>query len=357
VNDQLCHNVARSREPLLLTLILALAASTAAPVVIDAGHLVRVRIVARAPIIDNEAIAAVLVDPIYVRDRVAVAAGAGLRGRVEPRGAASTRDTVAAAAGGDLTPPLGARVHFDQLEPSSQAAIHIVATATVAADDPPPSTSEWAKDYLLTQLPYHRRYVHRGAVLTMTFVEPVTIDRVPELASPMSGAVPARLLTALDSSAAAVGDTVRVALLAPLRGSDGAVTTPEGTVVTGTVTRVSRAKAFGRGGRIDLRVDAGSSSTARSDPPIRFIWPPLAALALVSARDPATPGQSTFWGRAGAGWSGFLVIGAAVAQVSEPVALGLGAWGLVHTTWINVLRKGRDVVMPADSIVLLSPGT
>jgi hypothetical protein len=341
----------------MLTLLLALATSTATPVVVDAGHPVRVRIVARAPIIDNEEVAAVLVDPLYVRDRVAVAAGAALHGRVEPRRAASTRDTVAAVSGGDLTPPFGARLHFDQLEPAGQSAIRIAATATVAADDPPPSTSEWAKDYLLTQLPYHRRYVHRGAMLTMTFVEPVTIDRVPELASAATGAVPARLLTPLDSSTASVGDAVRVALLAPLQGPDGAVTSPEGTVVTGTVTRVSRAKAFGRGGRIDLRVDAGSSSASRSDPPIRFIWPPLAAWALVGARDPATPDQSTFWGRSGAGWSGFLVIGAALAQISEPVALGLGAWGLVHTTWINVLRKGRDVVLPADSIVLLSSGT
>jgi hypothetical protein len=351
-----CATMARLRKELLmLSFVLALAAA-AAPVVVDAGHPVRIRIVARAPIIDDEPIAAVVVDPIYVRDRMVVAAGTNVTGRVEPRRSASTRETAAAVAGGDLTPPFGARLHFDRLSTGADPPVRIAATAIVAADDPAPSTGEWAKDYLLTQLPYHRRYVHGGALLTMTFVEPVAIDRLPTAAPPTAAAVPARLLTTLDSASASVGDAVRVALLAPLRGPDGAVALAEGSVVTGTVTRVSHARAFGRGGRIDIHVDAGVASASRSDPPIRFIWPPLAALALLGARDPASADQSTFWGRAGAGWSGFLVVGALVAQTAEPVALGLGAWGLVHTTWINVLRKGHDVVLSADSVVLLTPG-
>jgi hypothetical protein len=354
--------MSRAREALLETrlmvgLILALATSTAPPVTIDAGHPARIRIAARAPIIDDEPIAALVIDPIYVRDQMVVAAGTKVTGRVEPRRSASTRETVAAVAGGDLTPPFGARLYFDRLSTGEDPPVRIAAAAVVAPDDPAPSTGEWAKDYLLTQLPYHRRYVHGGAVLTMTFVEPVAIERMPTAAPPTAAAVPARLLTTLDSASASVGDAVRVALLAPLRGPDGAVTLPEGSIVVGTVTHVSHARAFGRGGRIDIHVDAGIASARRSDPPIRFIWPPLAALALLGARDPATADQSTFWGRAGAGWSGFLVVGALVAQTAEPVALGLGAWGLVHTTWINVLRKGRDVVLRADSVVLLTPGT
>ncbi|HET9763513.1 MAG TPA: hypothetical protein VFR50_08365, partial [Casimicrobiaceae bacterium] len=134
----------------------------------------------------------------------------------------------------------------------------------------------------------------------------------------------------------------------------GEVIAPEGAVVNGTVTEVLRARAFGRGGRVALRLDDFSTAETRAEPSIRFIWPPLAALALVGARDPASADQSTFLGRAGAGWSGFLVIGAAIAQISEPVALGFGGWGLAHSTWINVLRKGREVVLPANSIVLLT---
>ena len=348
--------------------------AAAAAATIDAGRPVRVRVTARVALVDDRPIVATVVDPIYVHDSIVVAAGATVEGRLQTFRGAATREQAAAMAGGDLTPPIGARVRFETLTPPGELPIRIIATAPIDVDEVAPTTGEWVKDYLLTQLPFHRRYAHRGAVLTMTFVEPVSrvgaiqvparcqpgaiqvpakcqpgASQVPGTAAP----VPARLLTPLDTATASVGDAVQVQLMAPLPDADGE-TSGAGTIVTGTVIAVSRARAFGHGGRVTVRFDGRSTAMARSDPPIRFIWPPLATLALLSARDPSTPGQSTFFGRAGAGWSGFLVIGAAVAQISEPVAIGFGVWGLVHTTWINVLRKGRDVVLPADSIVLLS---
>jgi len=344
---------------MLLSLCLAAAAvacstAPAPPVVIDAGHPVRIRVVKRAPIVDGEPLTATLVDPIFVRDRLVVPAGATVSGYLEKLHAKTTREQVAAMAGGDLTPAIGARVRFDSMTLPHEPPAHIVAVTTIDADEPAPSTGEWVKDYLWTQLPYHRRYAHRGAILTMTFVEPVPIAE-PASAPPLeTRGVPARLLTTLDTNSAAVGDTVRAALLAPVRGGDGGLIAAEGTIVNGTVTAVARGRAFNRGARVTMRLDSFAMTQSRGDPPIRFIWPPLAALALVGARDPSDPNASTFWGRSGAGWSGFLVIGALVAQVSEPVALGLGAWGLIHSTWINVLRRGPDVVLPADSIVLLT---
>ena len=337
----------------LIVAAAALAVSPAAPVTIDAGRPVRVRTDVRVAIADDRAITATVVDPIYVRDRVVVAAGGTVQGHLETFHAASTRDQVAAMAGGDLTPAIGARIRFETLTPSGGAPMRIAATAIVNVDEPAPTTGEWMKDYLLTQLPFHRRYVHRGAILTMTFVEPLLVAGEPMGSSPAHSEVPVRLLTRLDTATASVGDVVEAQLMAPIHDADGGTTAVEGTIVTGTVTKVARGRAFGRGGHVTVRFDGLSTTMARSDPPIRFIWPPLATLALLGARDPSAPDQSTFWGRAGAGWSGFLVIGAAVAQISEPVAMGFGVWGLVHATWINVLRRGHDVVLPADSIVLL----
>ena len=339
--------------------VAVLLTSSATPTVIEAGHLVRVRVDARTPILDGELLTATLVDSIYVRDRIVVASGATVSGRLEKVRGKTTREQAAAMAGGDLTPAIGARVHFDFLTPANAPPVPISAAAVIDVDEPAPTTGEWVKDYLLTQLPYHRRYAHRGAVLTMTFVEPASIAEAampaPPAVSPAARTVPARLLTAIDTASASAGDTVRAALLAPVRAADGTIAAPEGTIVSGTVASVSRGRAFDRGGRVTIRLDQFSATESRGDPPIRFIWPPLATLALVGARDPASPDQSTFWGRSGAGWSGFLVVGALVAQVSESTAIGFGVWGLVHSTWINVLRRGRDVVLPADSIVLLIP--
>jgi hypothetical protein len=334
--------------------LLALATSSGPPALVEAGHPVRIRITARTRIVDGQTVTAVLVDPIYVHDRVAVSAGATVSGHLETLPGRRSREHVDAVAGGDLTPAVGARVHFDQLILPDDSPIPIAAVAAVDVDEPAPTTGEWVKDYLLTQLPYHPRYVHHGAVLTMTLVEPVTVAHTPEAQPDMPRGVPARLLTAVDTASAAAGDTVRAALLAPVRDADGHVIAPEGTIVTGSVTAVSHARLFGRGGHVTIKLDRLATTASRSENAIRFMWPPLATLALLGARDPADPNASTFWGRSGAGWSGFLVIGALVAQVSEPVALGLGVWGLAHTTWINVVRKGRDVVLPADSIVLLT---
>ena len=331
----------------------ALAVSLAAPNIVDAGRPVRIRVTARVPIVDGGTIAATLLDPIYGRDRVLVAAGAAIAGHLETVRGVASRDHASAVAGGDFTPATGARVHFDAMTPVGEAPLTIAATASIDIDEPASRRREWLKDYILGQLPYHRRYVHADSVITMTFVEPVTIARLPATSPNDNGIVAARLLTPVDSATTRVGDAVQAALLAPTRTIDGG-SAPEGTVITGRVTAVSPAHAFGRGGRIEIRVDDLSSAITRRDPPVRFIWPPLALVALVGARDPDVPDQSTFFGRAGAGWSGFLAIGAAIAQVSEPVALGFGAWGLAHSTWVNVLRKGRDVVLPVNSIVLLS---
>src|SRR5581483_9698668 len=72
--------------------------------------------------------------------------------------------------------------------------------------------------------------------------------------------IPARLLTPLDSATAVVGDRVDLQLLAPARGADGRVTAPEGARVTGHVAAVSRARAFARGGRVTVRLDALQTS-------------------------------------------------------------------------------------------------
>ncbi len=352
----------RRKEPLMFPLLgaAALAAglitSSDGAATIEAGRPARVRVNARVAIVDGRTVAATLLDPIYTRERVVVSAGASVSGRIE-RMPIGSRARVAAGAGGDLTPPAAARVRFDTLTTAAGTSARIAAVAAVDVDEPAAAFGEWVKDYALSQLPYHRRYLHAKAVLTMTFVEPATLAPEAEEAHAGDRVVAARLITPIDTVSARPGDRVLAALLEPMRGADGSAIAIEGTVVTGIVAAASRARAFGRGGRVAIRFDTFTSTGARSGTAVRFVWPPLAALALIGARDPSARDASTFFGRGGAGWSGFLAIGAAVAQISQPVALGFGAWGLAHSTWTNVVRRGRDVVLPANSIVLLSTGS
>src|SRR5579871_6071088 len=111
------------------SVVMATATSAASAAVIEAGRPVRVRVVDRTAIVEGRAIRATLVEPIYVRDRIVVAAGAVVSGRMARAGAASTRVRLAAMSGGDLTPPAGVGVRFDLLAPIDDAPVRIAATS------------------------------------------------------------------------------------------------------------------------------------------------------------------------------------------------------------------------------------
>jgi hypothetical protein len=48
------------------------------------------------------------------------------------------------------------------------------------------------------------------------------------------------------------------------------------------------------------------------------------------------------------------MIGGAIAQASAPLAIGFGSWGVARGLWINVFSKGHDVVVPANTLLVLT---
>jgi hypothetical protein len=96
----------------------------------------------------------------------------------------------------------------------------------------------------------------------------------------------------------------------------------------------------------------------------RFISPAVALVALGAARgdrgdhhdaDDVTPGvQGVNPGGSGvAGFLGLGVLGAGLGQLSRPVALALGVFGVARRVYSSVLGRGREVVIPARTPIQL----
>ena len=315
--------------------------------IVAAGRSIHVRVDERFVVrSDGAPVVATVVDPVIVAGRVAVPAGAAVSGRVvsivRPPAGRRVRD----ASGGDFTSRDTALVQFDTLTLADGTQKRILSRPDAGRDGPAAGKREWLKEYVLGQLPYHRRYVHAGAEYTVTLVEPVSVDigtddrSVRLEPNATSGPIHAQLLTSLDSSTAGRGDAVRVMI--------------DDRIVEGTVTDVRRAGFMHRHGRLEVAIDGRTGVVTVPDSRWRFALPMLAIGAMPAARDADRGHLGNVLGRGGAGWSGFEMIGAAISQASGPAALGFGAWGVARGIWINVLGRGRDVVLPADTIVDLS---
>jgi hypothetical protein len=327
--------------------------------VVAAGRALHVRLAERITIGMDMAVTATVVEPVYVRDRIAIAAGTRVSGRIFAFEALSPATRARDASGGDFTRRDVPVLQFDTLTFADGRRKPIVTTVDEGRDHAAAGVREWMKEYALGQLPVHRRYIHAGAEYIVTLVEPVSIDTPPAaLVVPQNqderGRVRARLVTPIDSATAKPGMPVRVIVTQPFVDRDGG-TVLEGTPLEGTITSVTRAGAMHRQGRVQFEIEGRTGVATVGDSKWRFALPVLAAWALTGAPDGDRGHLGNFLGRGGAGWSGFEMIGGAVSQASGPIAIGFGLWGLARGLWINVLRNGRDVVLPANTLVEVRP--
>jgi hypothetical protein len=110
--------------------------------------------------------------------------------------------------------------------------------------------------------------------------------------------------------------------------------------------------------RVALDEEGGATLTNSKK---RFAAPALAgfALALTMHRrwdyDTDGLGPEAQYGslesRGLGGFFGFGLAGAALAQVSRPIALGIGAFGVARSLFVSVVGKGRDVSFPANTVI------
>jgi hypothetical protein len=409
-----------------------------------------------------------LMQPVFAFDREVIPTGTVALGNVSHTQPVSKWERTLAILSGDFTPIRRAEVEFTTLqfadgrelatqtagtmglnsiyiEPSTKKSKHqtaapqnqnggILGTAKQTAKDRlngainarsggfadivrGPNKEEKLIDLLWSKAPYHPQYWRRGTRFDAALRDPLELGMAPVKLEDLSalGTQPAadsvahvRLLTALSSASAKLGDPVEAIVTAPLYSSEHKLLLLEGTKLTGEVVQAKKARYFHRAGqlrfnfqKIDLpeqavnlrATTAGTTVTAGTtamktqavleaaegsgkapikvdseggvqakESKTRFIAPALAAviasLASYEGRhaDPDEPGGyrgggPNVAGRTLGGGSGFGMLGAAISQSSPYVGMAFGYYGLAVSVYSSVVGRGGEVEFDKNAMM------
>ena len=376
----------------------------------------------------GQPVSGTILEPVYAFDRIVVPAGAAVRGHIAALQPAARALRLRTSLAGDFSPQYTIVLQFDRLiledgteiplqtrvissaervgfavaAPSGQPGIVARAREEVAqrvkqrvSIITAPGKGQRLKQLLLNQLPYHRRYLHGGAVYTAELLEPLHFGWVEATEPAPSATAPApesilnaRLTTALESGRSPRGTVLQAVLTQPVFSADHRLILPEGTSLTGEVTFAKRARRFHRNGQLRFLIERAEApnrpsaallaslysveasrdthvvvddegGTSIANPKTRFIAPAVALLALRGAADHNHYHvDDAIGGRGAAGFLGFGLTGIVLSQISQPVAIAIGVWGFGRTLYANVLSKGQEVSFPVGTPiqVQLSPG-
>ena len=308
--------------------------------------------------------------------------------------ASAGRQNVALRVADSKEPGAGARAREEAARQAKQAIAVITA----------PGKLERLKDAAIDSLPYHPTYLRKGTVYTARLSSALDFGEAVRTEPAAAGSAPApdsilnaRLVTPLDSVTSARGTRVEARLTQPVFSTDHRLVLPEGTALRGEVTLSKPARRFHRNGKLRFlfesiqvpdaaeqtllgslhsvesergsRIAIDEEGTATStNSSARFIAPAVGALALAASLsshldyDTDGAGPETAHGQFGSGtvggFLGFAALGAALAQVSRPIALALAAAGLVRTAYSAIAGRGRNISFPTDTSIQirLAPG-
>jgi hypothetical protein len=257
-----------------------------------------------------------------------------------------------------------------------------------------------AERYMVAQLPVHPQYIDAGTAYFAELqqpldfgVEPLSVETAASLgaAPPPGSFVRARLTTALNSASTTKGTPVEAVLSQPL--FDGnRLLLPQGSRLRGSVVQVAPARFMRRNGQLrmvfhellppegpggivvaqrvetslegvqsaapsNVKLDAEGGAEAGS-PKSRYLLTTISVgLAAVSAGIGGdTLGDTTE--RAAGGAGGYKLIGIALGAAvhSQPFGMAMGALGAGKSIYTNFIARGREVVFPKNTAMLIGIG-
>jgi len=278
-----------------------------------------------------------------------------------------------------------------------------------------PNKKEKLIDFLWAKLPYHPQYVRRGTRFDAALLDPLPFgfeaikpaDLVEIGSQPAPDSVArVRLLTALDSASAKLGQTVEAVVAVPLYSPDHKLLMPEGTRLTGAVVVAKKARSFHRPGQLrfnfqkvdlpqevmDLRPAAPAAPPLRTQATLeaaegsgpaplkvdpeggveakesktRFIAPVISLMLASRAADndaghhhetSAAGGETNISGRTLGGGLGLGLLGAVVSQSSRYVGMAFGYYGLAWSVYSSVIARGGEVQFDKNAMMDIKFGT
>jgi hypothetical protein len=382
-----------------------------------------------------------LVQSVYAFDRIVAPAGSVVLGHVISVKSVPHKERAQAIMRGDFTPLRNAQVGFDALvladgrhvaiqtrvSPATAGVVHLevagqrqgsrenlVSRAVgntkrrieqeknqMVAEIRRPGRTHRLKQWLISQLPYHRQYLPAGARFTAALEKPVVLGSARVSASelklvgtapPANSIVEAALLTPLSSATSHRGTPVEAIVTRPVFSKGGELIIPEGSKLEGAVVQVEPARRMRlhRNGtlrftfqkiqtphrapqrvegslqgvdvnkkeRLKLDSEGGAHSTTSK---AAYAKPAIAVLIAVASAAPdvdVRPGGRVYTdtnGPAGrqvvGGGLGYKLIGMATALAVhyQPVTAGFAAYGAARSIYSQFISRGRDVEFPKDT--------
>lgn len=302
-----------------------------------------------------------------------------------------------------LTPPPPRRGGFvrSQYEQGKTMVIDRIHLVTA------PGKKDRLVQLLYSQLPYHPQRIAEGTVWTVDTTASVKLtppaaalaphpplppetaatrsrsEKSTDASTPSSWTLQAYLKETLTSAHSRVGDPIQAVVTEPVLEQDGTVAVPQGSVLTGQITRAKAARRFGRAG--DLRFDfkqlqlpgedqpkdvqanlAGIDATGDSNlsldregqvkpkPKDKVIIPLLLlSLAGQPLEGDGHPGAS--FGKDAVASNSLGVIGfiAGTASASPYFAAGLGYYGSALAIWNRWIKRGDDTTLRRDTRIVV----
>jgi hypothetical protein len=290
-----------SRVPvaLLLTLLCASSHGQTPSIQVPAATPLSIQLLRHVPMKTGEALEGRLLYPVCVDNRVAIPAGAILRGSVVQLGS-NRSHRIHSRLRGDFTPFHTPVVRFDELVLPDGSVEPIVSDsakdgAPILRLSPPPGQKKGSlisreiaaekqrvKDaaaqftapgrgdrlvqFIYTQLPYHPERIETGTAWVVDLVQPLNLklanprqdDADPVIPKDSKPVTPewrlrAYLQQTISSADGKPGDTFQALVSEPVFSAEHALVVPQGSLLVGEITRAKRARSFGRQGKLRFR--------------------------------------------------------------------------------------------------------
>jgi hypothetical protein len=307
--DPFCHDKSEMRMQsnhrqrlvpagLLLGLLCGSSVGQTTSVQIPAKTPLSIQLLQHVPMKAGEPLEGRLLYPVYADNRIAIPAGATLRGTVIQLGADRSR-RIHARLRGDFTPFHIPVVRFDELvlpdgereslvsnsakdgapilrlSPAPGAKKGSIVSRQIAAEKQrikdaaaqitAPGRGDRLVQFIYTQLPYHPERIETGTAWTVDLAQPLDLrpmDARPEdrgKADPPGKSamtewrLRAYLQETISSADRKPGDTFQAVVSEPVFNAEHAVVVPQGSVIIGEITQTKPARSFGRQGKLRFR--------------------------------------------------------------------------------------------------------
>lgn len=281
---------------MLLGVLCGSAAGQSGSIQIPAKTLLSIQLLQHVPMKVGESLEGRLLYPVYVDNRIAIAAGATLRGTVLQLDPDRGR-RIHARLRGDFTPFHSPVVRFDQLvlpdgtlasvvsdsvkdgapilrlSPAPGAKKGSLVSRQIAAEKQrikdavaqftAPGKRDRLVQFIYTQLPYHPERIETGTAWVVDLSQPLNLrladpqpadhEKPPGESAATEWRLSAYLQETISSAEKKPGDTFQAVVSEPVFNAEHEVVVPQGSVLVGEVTQAKHARSFGRQGKLRFR--------------------------------------------------------------------------------------------------------